>query len=484
MDLFELLDNYYKLTKDEKTTTIKELFSHDGKQLLPYLDSSAARGAMRVLADAGEIARPLVLSNEKKFLSLLESDDPKIRMLTAEILGHVGGYVSELIKACRAEQTMFTLPSYILAIGASKTSAAKHYLENYSIRSEIEKHRFEEKQALSKALANFVVKNPAIVRISEKDIILLECPNAGITFKEAAKKGFSCKKSGRYVLISGLKSFTQIYMLRTFSTAYILLGKCGTSLITEKLSSLTDAISERINVKNYRLEISGVSHEERTAYMLGCIAALQGLINTPSAYSFEIKLEINGENTLIMLNPHTDKRFLYRKKAISASISPAVAASVCFCASKYFSGDARVLDNFCGSGTMLFERSFYPYFALTGVDISPQALEAAKENANALKCRAKFFHADALRFDGKEYDEVICNMPFGLRIGSHAKNEKLYDAYIAMLPKIIKKGGHAFLYTHEKQLIEKILKQKHIQYLSKTTFEAGGLYPALYIIEF
>ena len=104
---------------------------------------------------------------------------------------------------------------------------------------------------------------------------------------------------------------------------------------------------------------------------------------------------------------------------------------------------------------MLFERSFYPYFALTGVDISPQALEAAKENAMALKCRAKFFHADALRFDGKEYDEVICNMPFGLRIGSHAKNEKLYDAYIAMLPKIIKKGGHAFLYTHEKQLIEK-----------------------------
>ena len=110
-----------------------------------------------------------------------------------------------------------------------------------------------------------------------------------------------------------------------------------------------------------------------------------------------------------------------------------------------------MLDNFCGSGAMLFERAFYPHASLTGVDIAQAAVQAAQENEEYRKSGAKFYHADALRFTAKKFDEVICNMPFGLRVGTAPRTMlKLYESYIAVLPSILETGGRAFLYTHEK----------------------------------
>jgi hypothetical protein len=194
--------------------------------------------------------------------------------------------------------------------------------------------------------------------------------------------------------------------------------------LTKKLSSVEEAILARMNVTNYRLEVSGVSHQERIAYVKESVAALPRLVNTPSSYSFELRLQVNGNKIILLLDPLLDTRFSYRKRAVSAAISPAVAASVCYAAQPYFNPEARVLDNFCGSGTMLFERSFYPHASLIGVDISLNAITSAKE------------------------------------------------------------GGHAFLYTVEKQLLEDTVRRRGYKIVSKKTFSAGGLYPTLYILKF
>ena len=120
MNYSETLDQYYQLPNEEKKQLVRTMFSDGGQGLLPYLRSDVKRGALRVIADAGSKASDLVSSNERLFLSFLDSDDPKVRMLTAQILGNTGNYVNELIKACRAEQTMFTLPSYLLSFLGSR----------------------------------------------------------------------------------------------------------------------------------------------------------------------------------------------------------------------------------------------------------------------------------------------------------------------------------------------------------------------------
>lgn len=483
MEVIEIVENYYELDSESKKAALKEIFPEKEEELFDALDIRI-RAALRVMADADVKMKDVVSRHEERFLELLADEDAKIRALAAQILGNVGGYTKQLIDACRAEQTMFILPSFLLAIGRQKTESAKHYLENYTIRSDVDKHIYEEKTALAKALANFVNRNTAKLSIAEKDIIALECPNFNVTYKEARENGFSCKKSGGFVLVSGLKRFNEIYKLRTFMTAYLLLGKCEVEALPEKLASLKDAISARINVNNYRLEVEGVSHKERLDIIPKCVLALDGFVNAPSAYSFEIKLKIKEGSAIILLDPLGDKRFAYRKKAVSASIAPSVAASVCYAIKDYMGEESRVLDNFCGSGTMLMERSFYPYASLTGVDINQNAVNIAAENARALKKSVKLLHMDALKFTDKQYDEVICNMPFGLRVSTHSKNEKLYDAYVSILPRVVKPGGYAFLYTNEKYILEDVLRRKRIKPVEEIMFFAGGLYPSVYVLKF
>ena len=141
MDYLSIIEDYNSLDNEAKKKAVKDIFSIDeGRPLAAYIGEDSIRSVLRIIADAGSRAESLTKENSRLFLRLLESEDPKVRMLTAEILGNAGGFDSELIKACRAEQTMFTLPSYLLAIGRSKTPAAKRYLENYDLRSEVEKH--------------------------------------------------------------------------------------------------------------------------------------------------------------------------------------------------------------------------------------------------------------------------------------------------------------------------------------------------------
>jgi len=484
MEIENTLAEFGQKSGDEKKQAVHDIMAAGPEKLLPALDGEFSRVALRIIADAGRGAADFVRGNGSVFTELLKSEDPKVRMLAAEILGSAGGFSKELVAACHAEQTMFAIPSLLLAVGAQKTDFVKRYLESYTVRSNQEKHIREEKLALQKALSNFVERRPTQMRILPSDVIALSCPNAAITLSEAKQKGFRARKSGEFVLVSSLGRYTDIFALRSFSAAYLLLGTCTREELAAKLSSLEEAVRARMNVTNYRLEVSGVSHQERVEYVKECVAALPGLVNTPSAYSFEMRLEVKGSKIILLLDPLLDKRFSYRKKAISAAIAPAVAASVCCAAQPYFNPEARVLDNFCGSGTMLFERSFYPHVSLIGVDISLNAVASAQENERRLQSGAKFYHADALRFTDKKFDEVICNMPFGLRVGTHARNRELYEAYMAILPRIMEEGGHAFLYTVEKQLIEEIIRRRGYKTVSKTVFSAGGLYPTLYILRF
>ena len=477
MDIEIKLTEYNQMNSEGKKQIVREIFDVGAEKLLPAFKGELSRTALRVVADAGRGAAGFVRKNSGIFIDMLHSEDPKVRMLAAEVLGSAGGFSKELVTACHAEQTMFAIPSLLLAVGAQKTDYVKRYLESYTVRSEHEKHIREEKLALQKALANFVERRPTQIRIAPSDMLALTCPNTAVTLAEARQKKMNAKKSGDYVVVSSLGRYTDIFALRTFSAAYLLLGTCTKETLAKKLASLQDAILARMNVTNYRLEVSGVSHQERVAYIKESVAALPGLVNTPSSYSFELRLQVTGNKIVLLLDPLLDIRFSYRKRAVSAAISPAVAASVCYAASPYFNPEARVLDNFCGSGTMLFERSFYPCNSLIGVDISLNAITSAKENEEHLNSGAKFFHMDALRFTERKFEEVICNMPFGLRVGTHTRNKELYEAYMAILPRIMEEGGHAFLYTVEKQLLEDIIRRRGYKIVFKAVFSAGGLYP-------
>jgi SAM-dependent methyltransferase len=486
MEIENFVEQYNAMPAQDRKAYVSQMVkSGDLRAIHSFTRGPNARAATRILADMGGRIADFIKGHIDDYLRLLRSDDPKVRMHAAQIIGNTcaAEYLEELLHAIKREDTMFALPSLLLAVGNAKNARAKRFLEEYIPRSDMEKHLYEEKAALAKAMANFTARKKANVRILPSDIVFVTTPNANVTLAAFRKLDMKPKKIGEYIGLTGLKDFHDIYKTRAFCDAYIFLGSCPAAELPGFISARENAVVQRTGVTGYRLEVKSVSHEIRLDIIRKCIAACTRLVNTPSSYSMEIMLDIQEDTARVFLNPLVDKRFDYRKKTVPASIAPGTAACVCAYASEFFNPDARVLDNFCGSGTILYERGYYPHHTLTGVDINAGAIDAAVENNRFAAHHPQFHHMDALRFTAKKYDEIITNMPFGLRIGSHAQNERLYRNYFGILPDILTDNGVAVLYTHEKHLTERLIKASgRFEVLKRTTFASGGLYPAICIL--
>ena len=119
-----------------------------------------------------------------------------------------------------------------------------------------------------------------------------------------------------------------------------------------------------------------------------------GYTDNPSSYSFEIRPM--PDNKLFAVFPDKS-RFTYRVATISASINPVIAACVMQLCKPYMKQNADVLDPFCGSATMLIERGIAkPTRSLVGVDISADAISAARLNQEASNQQISFFKSDIM----------------------------------------------------------------------------------------
>jgi 23S rRNA G2445 N2-methylase RlmL len=235
----------------------------------------------------------------------------------------------------------------------------------------------------------------------------------------------------------------------------------------------------------YRIELTGYTGDR--AKMLLEIKRAIGGENNPSHYALELRIVCRGERCALWLKPSFDEktRYAWRKHSISASMKPALAA----CLARYIApyvDRPRVLDPFCGSGTLLFScEEAFPCASLLGVDISQNAVQVAKENAAAGKSRARFVQKDVRRFEPREpADLVIANLPFGNRVGTHDDNRALYAAFLDKLPQLLAPGGVALLYTMEYRLLSSCLKRQGAPLLAETRrTEAGGLMPWVFLLQ-
>ena len=139
-----------------------------------------------------------------------------------------------------------------------------------------------------------------------------------------------------------------------------------------------------------------------------------------------------------------------------------------------------------GSGALLIEREkLAPAASLTGVDIAHRAIDIARKNAENAGSKAKFICNDMLRFEAKRpYDEIVANLPFGNRVGTHANNERLYAGLLDRLPQWLNEDGVAILYTMEFTLLKKLIRERpKLKLVTETRTEAGGLMPGIFIIK-
>jgi 23S rRNA G2445 N2-methylase RlmL len=132
-----------------------------------------------------------------------------------------------------------------------------------------------------------------------------------------------------------------------------------------------------------------------------------------------------------------------------AALRPTVAAALVW-VSKPAEGDV-FLDTFCGSGSILNERAFYPFRRITGVDINEDTLSAAKYNIKAGGLKDTYIElvcSDALTFNyPMSSADVICtNPPWGGQIKTDDM-EGLYKGFLNRCRDWLKPAGRIIIIT-------------------------------------
>lgn len=451
-------------------------------------------------------ANPDILPAVRKHLV---SSSPKLRRNSARLIGQLSRSEQDaqlLIECLQSEEQRYVRPSLLLSLGSIGGEAAQAALDAYTPAPPADetelKHYNEECEALRLARVSAVAHE-------KHKFIGLDCPyEIELTSPDRLSEqlrdelddlGYRAYDVRRSSVLVNTDDYNGLFSARCFSEALFLIAR-GISenpptiarIAKEFMLNFMSSTHDGKPPYRYRIELMG-EIEDKTAYKhaLRDLIDCDTLINAPSNYEVELRIVAcgNASRLYLKLFTHRDDRFFYRKETIPASMHPSTAAAILRLAEEYLTINARVIDPCCGSGTLLIERGLLsPCAALTGVDISHAAIDAARKNANFAAIRgvkqAKFVCNDILRFECKrQYDELICNLPFGNRVGTHSSCEKLYEGLLNSFPLLLKRGGIAVLYTMEFTLLKALIRERPgIDLLKTERTEAGGLNPMVFVL--
>lgn len=413
--------------------------------------------------------------------------EAKVRKNSYRLMGELGNPrdTVTLVSALERETTLFALPSLLLALGnVGAEEALRAHEVPVSQGESMDKHVAEIALARQKALQRFDKRERLpIASLTEPKKILCYAPK-GFLFTlmgELKSLGFSPVEEREAAAVV-TADIGRVYQADCLLEALI--------PIAENVAPEPQALALAVGAMPhtpYRMELRGYTKDRRK--LIHSLTALLGGENNPSDYDWELRIDcrMDGADIYWKLCNVTDTRYPWRTGALPASIHPALAA----CLARYAMGlgkigKPRVLDPFCGSGSLLFMREKAgPCKALIGVDKSSSAVELSRENARAGQSKASFVTKDILRFESREgFDLVLSNMPFGNRVGNHEGNKSLYKAFLYKLPKLLTPQGTAVLYTMEYKLLESCLKGiRGLKLREVKRTEAGGLLPWVFVID-
>lgn len=204
-----------------------------------------------------------------------------------------------------------------------------------------------------------------------------------------------------------------------------------------------------------------------------------------TGYDLEVTVDVREGTCLVglRLSPETMSR---RSRVEHAHAS--LKSTVAYCMIRMLGAgvDDLFCDPMCGAGTVLVERAEYGAAGrLVGGDRDERMLGKARVNLAAAGAEAALVQWDARRLPllKDTVDRVVCNLPWGRRVGSHRANLHIYPGFVRSLAAVLKPGGKAALLTLEKRLLTRLIKRHTWLELAETVpLSLGGLKPSIYLV--
>ncbi len=177
----------------------------------------------------------------------------------------------------------------------------------------------------------------------------------------------------------------------------------------------------------------------------------------------------------------------WRKEYVPAGINPSLAYILCMVAD--LRKEDIVYDPCCGAGVIPI--TALKYFNVKRVicsDISGKAVEKSEINFKAAgidKSRYRLFRSDIrdIRLNKRNVDKIVSNLPFGIRVGEHNDNKKIYLSLEKVAERVLRKRGFLVLLTQEKKLLREVFNKENWNVKSVAQVNEGGLLPEVFVIK-
>ncbi|MBR4982369.1 MAG: methyltransferase [Lachnospiraceae bacterium] len=468
-----------------------------------------------------EACKKIAQENELVLENLLQSEDAKTRKNTVLLIGdlQLSSMQMCLWRAYEKEETLFVRSSYLIAMQKmDMTALLKPMKAKWQMLSETEveeinkKHIREEMQELRKLILSIegIKKHKFIGWQKESEIILLANRRHLETVLAEIKQLPDVSTSDAKLLNAGIRLKTvaleQLMEVRTWQEMLFLVPgmktcekdplKAAETIVSSKLVEFLKERHKgeapfyfRVEVKMQTASVTNSkkndskseqekgSLEEKIKFVKKFVAALEEkskgkFINTTSDYEFEIRMVENKDgkfNVMVKLFTMEDSRFDYRKEVVSSSIRPVNAALLVQLAKEYMVEEARVLDPFCGVGTMLIERQKKIGAATSyGLDIFEEAVEKARRNTENAGQIIHYVNRDSFTFTHEYlFDEIFTNMPFVQGRKTPLEIYEIYEKFFETARKLVKQEGIIVIYTHDKTYVDKLYVKAGFNVLKK-----------------
>lgn len=424
--------------------------------------------------------------NEDVFKGFIDHEDAKVRKNAIKLLAKVADpeLYSVLLKHYIDETTQFLKSDYLTAM---ESFDYKNDLPFFKERMEhlMEEERTKHTSEEIKVLQNLIwkieppVKHHFISKDAEEKLVLVVPKgHEDIVMKELETIGDTQAKAIPGGCLVKTRHLDQVRQIRTYQVLLFdfypaMIPSDDGSMIGEELfkHGLMDYILKHHKENHpfvFRVDVKGVKDLTKKNQLAKTLSqsletGSRGmLVNDSSYYEIEIRVIAANKGCRVFLKfaGLSDVRFGYRKYAMSTSMQPSKAALMMQYLKPYMKEEANVLDPFCGTGTLLIERSFAGKVkSLYGLDISAPAVQAAWDNSqragkilNLVQRNFNDFRHEYL------FDEIITDMPRQTANIKQKQLEYVYQLLFVRSRELLADEGILAVYCEDEYLMERCVK--------------------------